>query len=134
MNEDEIQLVFREMIEAVDDMDDDRVIDLYSRLKVNGHSLSVKTSETTRWKAVDGIRYATVLQESLLVAGDLVLCRWSGEYAGSYGCMGTGWWVDRVDDGENDIDPSISELLEICEIYLEDPQVPEPLSDQAADK
>lgn len=134
MNYEELRLVFREMVEAVDDMDDDRVIDLYSRLKVNGHSLSVKTSETTRWEVVNGTKYATVLQESQLVVGDLILCRWSEEYAGSYGCMGTGWWVDLVDNGEDGIDPSVSELLELCDIYLEDPQVPEPFSDQAADE
>lgn len=133
MKTEAIQAIYHQMLEAVVGMDEERALELYADLKKNGHDFSIKTSESVRWTNVNGTKHAIVRQESQLFLSNIPICKWSGEYAGSYGCMATGWWVDRIDTGEDDLDPCVSELLEICEIFPEDPMVPEPEIDSSVD-
>lgn len=121
----EIKALFRKMLKAIEDMDEDEALRLYSSAKAVGLSFSIKTKETTSWEELDDVNYATVTQRSQLFLGDVQVAKWKGDYFGTYGCMGTGWWIDCIEgDG---IDPDLDELMGLCGIYPEAPAVPEPV-------
>ena len=120
-----IRMLFKEILAASNGMNEEEVQRLYKTAKASGVDLEIKTKESTKWDVVDGVKYATVTQRSQLMFGGVVVSKWSGIYCGTYGCMGTGWWVEEMEC--SGCDDGVEELMEACEIYPESPAVPEPI-------
>ena len=120
-----IKSYFGKMLEASDSMDEEDVKQLHKSAKAAGIDFTIHTKKSTKWDLVDGVKYATVTQHSQLMLGGVVVSKWNGTYFGTYGCMGSGWWVEELDGP--DFEDGVEELMETCEVYPENPEVPEPI-------
>ncbi len=123
--EQQLQQLFTSMVAAAEDDKEEEVLRLYQQARQLGWEFSIEAGETTHWEEDDGMKYATVLQDSRLLLGAAVVAQWQETYGGEYGCMGTSWWTMKVDD--SGLDDGVDALLNLLDIDRPSPHVPEPV-------
>lgn len=130
MNDINTTAIFSELRELADDELDDRLPEKIQELKDQGFELRVETSLEDPEFITEPSPYTEVIRYCEIWLGQSQVYDWQETYWGSFGGMGTDWWVEQ---GDTSIDGDVKTLLELLDLLPETPDVPPPESTEGAD-
>lgn len=117
-----IKKLFRRMLKAAEEYEEEETLKILEEARASGWILHLETVPGEPHPEPDGLT-SSVDQHCVLTLGPEVVAKWKASYAGYYGGMGAGWWIEEYD---NTRPSGISELLETAEIEEETPDLPAP--------
>ena len=117
--------IFYELRELADDGLDNRLSEKIQELKDQGFELRVETSLEDPEFITEPSPYTEVIRYCEIWLGQSKVYDWQETYWGSFGGMGTDWWVEQ---GDTSIDGDVKTLLELLDLLPETPDVPRPES------
>ncbi len=117
--------ILKELLQLAEGELDDQLPERVQQLQERGIELKVETSLEEPEFVTDPNPYTEVIQYCELWIGDAKVYEWQETYWGSYGGMGTGWWIEQ---GDTSIDGEVRTLLELLELLPEAPEVSKPES------
>lgn len=115
--------IFSELRELADEELDERLPDKVQELKDQGFELRVETSLEDPEFITEPSPYTEVIRYCEIWIGQSQVYDWQETYWGSFGGMGTDWWVEQ---GDTSIDGDVQILLELLDLLPESPDVPQP--------
>ena len=115
--------ILKELLQLAEGELDDQLPERVQQLQEQGIELKVETSLEEPEFVTDPNPYTEVIQYCELWIGDAKVYEWQETYWGSFGGMGTGWWVEQ---GDTSIDFEVQALLELLDLLPEAPEVPKP--------
>ena len=122
--------LFAELRELADGDLDDCLPEKIQELKDRGTVLRVETSLEEPEFVTDPSPYTEVIRYCEIWIGRSQAYDWQETYWGSFGGMGTDWWVEQ---GDTSIDGDVKTLLELLDLLPETPDVPRPDSTEEAE-
>lgn len=130
MNDINTTAIFSELRELADDELDDRLPEKIQELKDQGCELRVETSLEEPEFITEPSPYTEVIRYCEIWLGQSQVYDWQETYWGSFGGMGTDWWVEQ---GDSSLDGDVKILLELLDLLPETPDVPPPESTEEAE-
>jgi hypothetical protein len=115
--------IFKELCDLADSELDNQLPERIQQLQEQGIELKVETNLDEPEFITDPNSYTEIVQYCELWIGDDKVYEWQETYWGSFGGMGTGWWIEQ---GDTSIDFEVQALLELLDLLPEAPEVPKP--------
>ena len=122
--------IFSELRELADEELDERLPDKVQELKDQGFELRVESSLEDPEFITEPSPYTEVIRYCEIWIGQSQVYDWQETYWGSFGGMGTDWWVEQ---GDTSIEGDVQILLELLDLLPESPDVPQPDDEEDAD-
>ena len=122
--------IFSEIRDLADEELDERLPDKVQELKDQGFELRVETSLEDPEFITEPSPYTEVIRYCEIWIGRSQVYDWQETYWGSFGGMGTDWWVEQ---GDSSLDGDVKILLELLDLLPETPDVPPPESTEEAE-
>ena len=115
----------KKLIKAGEECDEGIIGELLNKAKDDGYELSlIVLEESSRWEPDGCKRTAIIDVDYELRLADVILAKWSTTYGRLYSepNMGNRSWIEELD---TDIPSEITEILEVANIDIDEPDVPE---------
>jgi len=122
--------IFSELRDLADEELEERLTDKVQELKDKGFELRVETSLEDPEFITKPSPYTEVIRYCEIWIGQSQVYDWQETYWGSFGGMGTDWWVEQ---GDTSIDGDVQILLELLDLLPGSPDVPQPEDAEGAD-
>ncbi len=118
--------LFNELCQLAVSDQNDELLERVEKLEELGIEFRVEADQDDPEFKNEVSEYTEVNQTCTVWIGEFKVYEWEETFWGSYGGMGSGWWIEQ---GHSSIDFEVETLLEILELLPETPVVPKPDDD-----